>query len=277
MKCFYHSSDLDGHCSGAIVKQEYADCEMIGIDYGNKFPWDSIEIRETVFMVDFSLPIEEMASLNQKCDLFWIDHHKSIIDDYDKTVLNIKGLRRIGIGACALVWEYLYPKRDIPYPVALLAEYDVWIHSNPDTIPFQYGLRIENTLPDSKIWNVILAEEYRLASMDKTIKDGKAIVRYNDQSDERYAKGTYFVTLFEGYSCIAINKALTNSLLFESIKFDKDIMIAFHWNGKNSCWVVTLYSDKEEIDVSIIAKKYGRGGHKGAAGFSCDYLPFLLN
>jgi len=53
MKCFYHSSDLDGHCSGAIVKQEYADCEMIGIDYGNKFPWDSIEIRETVFMVDF--------------------------------------------------------------------------------------------------------------------------------------------------------------------------------------------------------------------------------
>jgi len=29
---------------------------------------------------------------------------------------------------------------------------------------------------------------------------------------------------------------------------------------------VTLYSDK--VDVSVIAKKYGGGGHAGAAGFS---------
>jgi len=175
------------------------------------------------------------------------------------------------------VWKYIYSKRDIPYAVALLAEYDVGDHSNPDTLPFQYGLRIENTLPESNIWSVLLEEEYTVSSVNNTLEDGKAIIAYNSQSDERYARRTYFVTLFEGYSCVAINKALTNSLLFESIKFDKDIMIAFCWNGKNSCWVVTLYTDKEEIDVSVLAKRHGGGGHKGAAGFSCDYLPFQLN
>ena len=38
MKCFYHSADLDGQCSGAIVKLARPDCELVGIDYGDPFP-----------------------------------------------------------------------------------------------------------------------------------------------------------------------------------------------------------------------------------------------
>jgi nanoRNase/pAp phosphatase (c-di-AMP/oligoRNAs hydrolase) len=38
-------------------------------------------------------------------------------------------------------------------------------------------------------------------------------------------------------------------------------------------WVVSLYTTKD-IDVSEIAKKYGGGGHKQAAGFTCDKLPW---
>jgi nanoRNase/pAp phosphatase (c-di-AMP/oligoRNAs hydrolase) len=36
--------------------------------------------------------------------------------------------------------------------------------------------------------------------------------------------------------------------------------------------VVSLYSEK--VDVSIIAKNHGGGGHAGAAGFICRDLPF---
>jgi nanoRNase/pAp phosphatase (c-di-AMP/oligoRNAs hydrolase) len=39
-----------------------------------------------------------------------------------------------------------------------------------------------------------------------------------------------------------------------------------------SQYTVSLYS--ETIDVSVIAKKHGGGGHKGAAGFVCPKLPF---
>lgn len=42
MKCFYHSSDLDGHCSGVIIKQKYPKCEMIGINYGQDFPYNTV-------------------------------------------------------------------------------------------------------------------------------------------------------------------------------------------------------------------------------------------
>ena len=61
MKCFFHSVDLDGHCSGAIVKKAYPECEMIGINYGDSFPWGVIGPGEKVVMVDFSLqPFEDI-------------------------------------------------------------------------------------------------------------------------------------------------------------------------------------------------------------------------
>ena len=61
MKCFFHSADLDGHCSGAIVKHKYPDCEMIGINYGQEFPWDTIEKGEKV-------PVITVGNLNAKRD-----------------------------------------------------------------------------------------------------------------------------------------------------------------------------------------------------------------
>ena len=70
MKAFYHSADLDGHCSGAIVKYAHPECELIGINYGDKFPWESIGQDETVYMVDFSLqPFSDMIRLNKACSL----------------------------------------------------------------------------------------------------------------------------------------------------------------------------------------------------------------
>jgi nanoRNase/pAp phosphatase (c-di-AMP/oligoRNAs hydrolase) len=39
-------------------------------------------------------------------------------------------------------------------------------------------------------------------------------------------------------------------------------------------WVVFLYTDKENVDVSNIAKNYGGGGHRSAAGFSAKKFPF---
>ncbi len=157
MKCFYHSADLDGHCSGAIVKMVFPDCEMIGINYGDEFPWDSIPVGcgETIFMVDFSLqPYPQMRKLERHADpLVWIDHHKSAIDEHEEWIKagdgGVLGIQESGMGACQLVWEYLkyeirahgYSGAMISTFIKLLAEYDVWDHSDPRTLGFQYGMR----------------------------------------------------------------------------------------------------------------------------------------
>jgi len=39
-------------------------------------------------------------------------------------------------------------------------------------------------------------------------------------------------------------------------------------------WSYSVYSTKPDIDCSAFAKRYGGGGHKGAAGFYSDSLIF---
>lgn len=76
--------------------------------------------------------------------------------------------------------------------------------------------------------------------------------------------------------CIAINKGLTNSKVFDSVwNAEKyDAMLTFCLMSPKRGWTISLYSDKPGIDVSKIAKSRGGGGHKQAAGFQSKALPF---
>ncbi len=67
---FYHSADLDGQCSGAIVKRRFPNSDLNPINYNQTFPWEIIKPEDTVYMVDFGLqPFEQMAKLNASCRL----------------------------------------------------------------------------------------------------------------------------------------------------------------------------------------------------------------
>ena len=275
-KCFFHSADLDGHCSGAIVKLINPDFNLIGIDYGQSFPWDSIQKNEIVYMIDFSLPIDQMIKLNKMCKLYWIDHHISKIKEAKEHNFTASGVQILNTNqaACELTWKYLFPRLPIPLGVYLLGRYDVWDHSNPKTLPFQYGMRLYDTNPKtSKFdWKTIL----HIDKVNEIIKNGKIILTYEKMQNQKYCNACAFETELDGFKCLAINKRLTNSQLFESLwdntKFD--IMLTFGF--MHGSWAVSLYTDKTDTDVSIIAKNHGGGGHKQAAGFTCNTLPFDL-
>ncbi len=148
--CFYHSSDLDGHCSGAIVKYKFPEAQMHSINYGQQFAWDKVNTKEDVIiMVDFSLqPFVEMAKLYTEFGdrLIWIDHHISAVeeaknwkDGEDNKSLNdkINGLRMVGLAGCELTWKHFFPEIEMPNAVRLLGRYDVWDHKDPNVLPFQ--------------------------------------------------------------------------------------------------------------------------------------------
>lgn len=82
-----------------------------------------------------------------------------------------------------------------------------------------------------------------------------------------------FYREFEGYRAIVINKANTNSQIFDSADKDSfDIMMTCSYNGK--IWTYSIYTEKENIDVSKIAEKYGGGGHKKASAFRTERFLF---
>jgi oligoribonuclease NrnB/cAMP/cGMP phosphodiesterase (DHH superfamily) len=281
MIIFFHSVDLDGICSAAVVynymllnfpKEE---CKLYGINYGDLFPWELIKDQE-VIMVDFSLTRDEMIRLqNESKDLTWIDHHKSAINDMEG--INIPGIQEVGKGACMLSWMYYHnmcKEEEVPIMVKYISDDDVWNHSNPNTWPFQYGMQLLD--PDPYLLAQWLrsdkCEFIKQEVIERAIEAGQVIIKYREGSDKRYAKQAAFETSILGpenklYRAIAINKLQSGTELFKSVwDPDKyDIMIAFGFT--NGGYNFSLRSMDDGPDVSEIAKFYKGGGHPRAAGF----------
>ncbi len=303
MKVFYHN-DLDGRCSAfwctfiPELKKEFFE-----INYNKPFPIGKILPNETVYIVDFSISPEEMIDLLEITpNVVWIDHHKSSIDKYKNFRNEITGIRYetksadeikkdpnyINMAGCALTYIYLNIMtkqgkgevksfntkmyEQVPKFTRLISDWDTWTLKLPQTKPFVIGCEIYDTNPESNFWIDLVNNE--ASTINKIIVEGKICIAYRDGWSKDFLKSYGFEVEFEGYKCFAVNLGKCNSDYFKSIGgTDKyDILLPFIYDGKN--WSVSLYSGQNGVDVSEIAKKYGGGGHAGAAGFISTKIPF---
>jgi len=278
MKCFYHSSDLDGHCSGAIVKLKYPDCEMIPINYYEDFPFETIKQYEEVFMVDFCLSsLDDLLKLREMCSKFHlIDHHETHINKILESGIKFDGSLVVGYAGCELTWMYLH-NYEPPDPVTLLGRYDVWDHQDERVLPFQYGMRqFEDTRPDQIIfWSRILNQE---DFVKEIIRQGRTILEYQDKQNTKFCRTYAFEALLGEHKAICANIGFTNSKVFDSVYNPKlhDIMLTFVYSPKKRLWLFSIYTTREGINCGKIAEYYGGGGHKNAAGFALTNIPFRL-
>ena len=288
--CVYHSADLDGHCSGAIMRLRFdalPDVTMVGHDYGQSFPYDVLRPECTLVMADLCIEpfAEEMPKIAASVGRFiWIDHHKSAIEAHDAAGMELEGLRRIGSAACELTWEYLFGA-DMPDAVRLLGRYDVWDHAADERIlPFQMGMWTLSTRPDlprsdDDVWPRLLGEHgtrETTGAVDSIVADGKVARRYVELQNRRTCATSAFDTELDGLRALACNTNGASSRLFESV-YDEtrhDIMVPFCWT--NGAWSFSVFTTNDHIDCSAIARKHGGGGHAKAAGFRSASIPFDL-
>ena len=286
MKCFYHT-DVDGKCAGAIVKKWWesklrtlqdgvtlAQAEYLSIDYKDDFPFEKILPHEKIIIVDFSLQKDrDFAKLHEITkDIIWIDHHQTAIEKH-LDMKGLEGIRDIKNSGCELAWQYFFPNIKMPLAVCYAGRYDVWDFSvyGKTLNEFQTGIRLEEHYPTSAVWYSLLLQPDS-PFLDNIIKDGKIALKFRTNRYASLIRAFSFFVTFEGYKAICCNVGSTSSQLFDSVKEDYDLMIPFIFDGKQ--WTVSLYT-KKDIDCSEIAKKYGGGGHKKAAGFQCEKLPFI--
>lgn len=293
MKCIYHSRDLDGYCSAAIVKRKYPSAEFIGYDYGQPFPWEKIG-DETVVMVDVSLPMEDMRKLSELCGgkLTWIDHHVSAINEFMalSEPFFINPVLQDGIAACEGAWQYFFSDEKMPHVVNFLGEYDTWRNADQArwedvVLPFQYGMRLRcNSLETFPM--DLLEDSFSRIPFSSTgfsfsrdiefiIENGTTILDYQKQQNEVACRAAFEAEI-DGLRAICLNGGGFSSQAFESV-YDEakhDLMVPFRFDGKQ--WAFSLYTTKDTVDCSQIAKARGGGGHKKAAGFQTQNLETVL-
>lgn len=288
-KVFYHD-DLDGICSAAIVhhwlKTQFSNgyiVEYSKINYGMEFPYDTIDSEDTVIMVDFGIqPFEGMIKLRSLCENFiWIDHHATAIKACEEyNAIDITGLRRIGLAGCELTWEYfMESEQQIPQAIELLGQYDTWRKDgkfNWDTkvMAFQYGMK-KYLSPTDPIWEKLFNGYDYSSDIISIIEKGTEIVESIKASNIEDCKKFVFETELDGLKCLAVNKYVASTFfesMWDATKYDAMITFAF----QKTCWSFSLFTDKPGIDVSVIAKARGGGGHIQAAGWQSKTIPFNL-
>ncbi len=314
--CIYHSRDLDGWMSAAIVKKWFLDNHldavvrdigevkgsiphlnelgMIGWDYGDPIP--ELPWCDKIIICDVSFPAEEMFNLYNRItnngEFIWIDHHisaiKSVDDIMEANNVGIKGLRDINFAACELTWKYFFPGDPMPEIVRLLGRYDCFGHKGTDeelkVLEFQYGAR--NFWSNyNKCYSALIS--WNDNQEHTVLMAGHHIYNYLcTEAEQTYSKA-FPITFNEPvvYGPGGLHDIGTwlcvNQERFNPINFGID----YHKNGydgfacfwyKDGKWTFSLYNDNGKIDCSAIAKCFGGGGHKGAAGFVVDDLKKVI-
>lgn len=283
MLCIYHIADHDGKGSAAIVKRKFPETELMGLNHDMEIPYEEIEKHDKIVICDIALPVKYMFELNKKIDLTWIDHHVSVINEYEELIKSgeyepIKGIRKIGTAALVLTWQYFYPDVELPEGLRLLGLNDIYDLRDRRVRPFEYAIQTYGVnRPTDKIWSQIIDNEL---DIKQTVEKGNAILSWVRHRNYRLIRGMGFESEYKGYRCICSNMAQGQSEFFDSLDNIKeyDFMVNFFMNKKNR-WNLTFYTYKDNVDVSKIAAEFGGGGHAKAAGASSlEKLPdFLLN
>ena len=272
MLCIYHIADHDGKGSAAIVKNRFPEAELLGLNHDMEIPYEEIEKHDKIVICDFALPVKYMLELNKKIDFTWIDHHISVIKEYDELMATgdyepIKGIRKVGTAALILTWQYFYPEKELPEGIRLLGLNDIYDLRDRRVRPFEYAMQTNGVnRPTDKVWSQLINSEVDIKSW---VEKGSAILSWVRHRNYRLVRGMAFESEYQGLKCICANMAQGQSEFFDSLDNIKsyDFMFIFFMNKKNS-WNLTFYTTKDNVDVSKIAMQFGGGGHAKAAGAS---------
>ncbi len=278
----YHIADHDGKASAAVVRRAFPQTELLGLNHDMEIPFDEIRSYDKIVICDIALPLDFMYELSATKEFIWIDHHASVINEYNAAVQQgapeLKGLRRIGTAACCLTWEYFNPGKPLPEGLRLLGLNDIYDLRDPKVRPFEYAFQsIGVNRPSDAVWDDLLDNKL---DIDDMVAKGQVVLSWIRNRNIRLSHSMAFASEYMGYKCICANMPQGYSEFFDTVPdLDSyDFMCNFYMN-KNNTWNLSFYTSKDGIDVSKIAASFGGGGHVKAAGASkLKKLPeFLRN
>jgi len=259
----YHGNCYDGFSAAWVAKQAIPDAEFFAARYNDPPP--DVQDR-VVLMVDISYSRDILvAMLDSAALLRVLDHHKTAEAacaglDFCTFDLSRSGAR--------LAWRYFYPEMDPPDWLLRVEDRDLWRFAFDDTKAVHaYIASLPMTFEN---WDALNA----LSIADIAAK-GHAIAGYIQTWCQKAAKEAYLTTLND-IPCIVVNVPYQNASEMGSVLLEQHSSAAFavgYFKRADGRWQYSLRS-RSDFDVSEVAKRYGGGGHPGAAGF--DFADLLV-
>jgi oligoribonuclease NrnB/cAMP/cGMP phosphodiesterase (DHH superfamily) len=213
---------------------------------------------KNVVLLDFSFNnAVTKKMINDANSLCVIDHHKSAMVELHDISNTRFDMTKSG---AILSWEFFHPGKEPPKFIRYIQDRDLWkweleyskeFSAAFDMVPFEFE-EFEKFEDDSVFDDAVKRGSYILAYSKTVVKKvcDKASKRKLDKKD-----------------VLVVNSSHWISEIGSKLAPDCDFSIIWYWDHDAQYTKVSLRSFHDSVDVSEIAKKYGGGGHKKAAGF----------
>lgn len=271
----YHKTCRDGQASAWVAKKAISHAVLVPIQYGDPVP----DIHDSnVFLVDFSFKRDVMINLIRNNNYVTVlDHHKTAeealegLQDKCSNCTIIFDMNRSGAG---IAWDFFFTNQPRPWFINYVEDRDLWRWK----------------LPSSREINAFIAShDYEPATFDYLVNMsidnaegfGRVCQRVIDSYIGAALTNMQWALLRDStdfYHRLPIVNAIQHSIseVLEAVMNETGSVVAGGWWRRSDGKYQHSLRSRGDFDVSAIARHYGGGGHKNAAGFEAEELRFRV-
>lgn len=270
----YHANCWDGFCAAWVARSALrGEVEFVPVQYGEPPP--EIAPKSRLYILDFSYSREQLfrwwtPGPNAVEQLVVLDHHKTAQEELahfdDHCLANgmdcphiIFDMEKSG---CRLAWEHFYGKSGIRCPAIIdyIEDRDLWRWKS--LASREVNAAIRSYPMDFDLMSKWSKYEH---PADYFRSEGEAILRREKQIVDEHVKHAV-VKRIGSHDVPTVNTTVLFSEIAGELAKGQPFGACYFVDAEG-VQVWSLRSDENGIDVSAVAKQFGGGGHKRAAGF----------
>ena len=256
----YHKKCPDGFSGAWAAWKKFGDsAEYVPVPPGSDAPY--MEGKE-VYCIDYipDNPSGLKDFISQNKSVIAIDHHAS-----NESLVPLFTSSKFDKSKCGsiLAWEYFFPEQPVPILLKYIQDVDLWQWklSNSNELALYVGT-VDFTFP---AWEQLCSDFENEKIRADIIKQAQLLMKYKNKHIQNSIEDDAQLVIFEGLEILAINATVDGSFMGNEL-IERKPPMSIVWMESKDDVHVGLRSNGD-VDVSVIAKKYGGGGHLKASGF----------
>ena len=262
----YHNRCNDGFCA-AWLHWRHRDkrAEFVAADYGDEPPSKELIAGADVFIYDFSYPRDALVRMHRIArTLNVFDHHRTAAAELEGLSFCIFDPDSSGARLAA---DFLQCGHN--WLVDYTEDRDLWRFDLPESRAVDAGLRMHGRAFD--VWELLYARGVRALAAE-----GRPILHFKEQCIKDLIAGAGWVSILKHR--VPIVNIGVQQLMSEAIgalaKRYNDAPFAAGYRVGPRFVTISLRS-RSGFDVSKVARPFGGGGHRAAAGFRVSRTRFF--
>lgn len=265
----YHSNCPDGFGAAWAAWMHFqefspgADVSYLPVNYDQPLP--DIPDGSEVFILDFSYPRDVLTELAERCNICVIDHHGTAKDALAGLPYAFFDMSKSG---AVLAWEHFFPTRNVPEMLLYLQDRDLWQWTLPRSKEINAGLW-RGKPREFSVWRSIEATWFdAIGSKAALIQAGEAIAFSDALNVETLCRHPVLMKIL-CYTVPVVNTpVLQSEVCHQLLQLHPTAPFAATWMTRSDGQLIfSVRARKDDFDVASLAKEFGGGGHKAAAGF----------